>query len=114
MTTTTTCPQTVYTDSRDVRGHRCGRPVKDEGLCGVHLAGKRRRQENDAARATERAEDDQREAAAQALCDRLRALGIRAHPHYASHPTRMGRYTGGIALDAEHSTALVALAESAR
>lgn len=33
-------------------GRDCGRPVKRDGLCGVHAAAKERREKNDAARRT--------------------------------------------------------------
>lgn len=37
------CQETVYWGSRDVRGAKCGRPVKRDGMCGRHAAGADRR-----------------------------------------------------------------------
>lgn len=42
------CSESVHTTR--YRTRPCGKPVKDEGLCGVHLAAKRRVQANNAKR----------------------------------------------------------------
>jgi hypothetical protein len=62
--------------------HTCGRPVKDEGLCGLHLSAKRRRVAKEAAYQEKRAAEDARQKQAQDACDRLADRGIRAQPHY--------------------------------
>lgn len=75
---------------------RCPRPVKAEGMCAQHLAGKRRREANDAkTQEAARAERAVRQAAEDA-CRRLAEDAIEARPEYDS----ISRcYTGRVSVD---------------
>ena len=50
-----TCSATVHVTNWHTR--RCGRPVKDFGLCGVHLNKRLKSEERDAAYTAERAQE---------------------------------------------------------
>jgi hypothetical protein len=103
--------------------HRCCKPVKgvwplgnpfsirlgpnretvEVPLCGVHLAGRRRRQANDEKRQAEWEEsraraqrEDQNKQAAQDYCDRIAHYDITAHPAKVD-----GRYDGSVAIQGE-------------
>lgn len=57
---------------------RCGRPVKAEGLCALHLAGRRRRAENNK-RIQEQMEAEARTRdCTRALCRELAVFGVTA------------------------------------
>lgn len=45
MSAADTCPVRVY-GSHDFQGHRCGKPIKRNGKCGVHAAADERRERN--------------------------------------------------------------------
>lgn len=75
---------------------QCNRPVKAEGMCAQHLAGKRRREENDRKQAEEwRAAARVRESAEDA-CRRLAEDAIEASPEYS---TLTKGYTGRVSVD---------------
>jgi hypothetical protein len=57
------------------RSYPCGRPVKEDGLCAQHLAGARRREQNDLRR-REAFEDSKR--LRDEYAARLRAVGVEA------------------------------------
>jgi hypothetical protein len=103
------CTRRVYVDHRDVRGHVCGRPVKDEGLCSIHLAAARRRAAKQTARAQEQQRDAEVEAAARALCDRLAAYGVPAVPHWSGTTLH---FTGGLVLEGAAVAGLLDLLEA--
>ena len=92
---------------------RCGRPVKADGLCGPHLAGRKR---SDAALARERERLDtsnEGRGNAEALIDRLTVLGIDAKPYYhvgflTSDPSR---YTGDVVIDSANVEKILRLLE---
>lgn len=102
---TSECPETVYTGSHDVVGHKCRRPVKEDGLCGLHLGAKRRREETDRRRRAEREANGQRQESAQQICNELEEVfGISARPAWDSITAS---FTGGVTLNAEESRRLV-------
>lgn len=69
-------PETCPKESWDGwRSFSCGRPVKRDGLCGVHAGAKDRVEKNAAKRASSRAE---RAAVSEALVTRLARHGIKA------------------------------------
>jgi hypothetical protein len=74
-----TCPEYV---GSGFLGHVCGRLVKGDGLCGIHLAAKKRRQRNAAEFERARLEERQRRETATAQIDRLAELGVQAELHY--------------------------------
>lgn len=74
---TDTCPETV-SNVNGFHFRECGRPVKRNGLCGIHAASKKR-ERNDAARL-------ERKAAAQVIVDRLLAHGVRAYVAWDGNP----------------------------
>lgn len=87
-----TCQERVNRgDGRWTRFEACGRKVKEDGLCGVHLAARKRRAEKDAERRErwDQAEALQREAAAMS-----RALGVEVTANYTYAGTTIGRYDG--------------------
>lgn len=73
----------------------CGRPVKADGKCGVHLAGEVRRAANDERRAADRRASETRREEAEALCQRLRGKGVECQPAYSCANSE---YTGGVEL----------------
>jgi hypothetical protein len=70
----------------------CRRPVKEDGLCGIHLAAKRRRETNRAKKQDERAVSETTKREVEAT---LAALGIEGRPVLDS---RTFRYTPGVAV----------------
>jgi hypothetical protein len=92
-----TCQERVSNGARSVSFHTCGKPVKEEGLCGVHLAARRRREANDAKRDLEWRQDRKRKDLAQDICNRLAAMGIDADPHFSAGIG--ARYTGKIVVN---------------
>lgn len=93
------CQQFVFSKDSYDRGHPCGRPVKEEGLCGIHLRGLRTRQENDRNyRERARASDEAKSAAASWLEQR----GVQGEPYYrASFGSGVGGYTGQVVVTPE-------------
>ena len=84
-------------DARWSNFEPCGRPVKDDGLCGLHLSVRRRRAERDAAGNARRQRDEelQREA------ERLGAtLGIEVTLEYNAFRDG-GGYTGDFVVPAD-------------
>jgi hypothetical protein len=74
---------------------RCNRPVKAEGMCAQHLAGERRRRANDAKRAEERAKANEQRETIEAMCRKLRELGVPA----TVHTNWQSRMTGSVVVD---------------
>lgn len=68
------CPEILRSgDAWSRRSYRCGKPIKRDGLCGVHAAAKDRRAKGD----RERVEREQR---AKVLADRVEAItGVRPY-----------------------------------
>ena len=60
-------------------GHVCGRAVKDEGLCGIYLAAKRRREANTTEWNLKSARETAQYAAAEKLVKCFKNLSITAH-----------------------------------
>ncbi len=83
----------------------CTRPVKDEGLCAQHLAGKKRRAINNQQRAEKSRQTDAVRIAAEEACTRLASHGLDAVPEYSA--IRL-TYTGRVALN---PAALLAILE---
>jgi hypothetical protein len=83
----------------------CGRPVKADGLCGIHLAAKTRRAANDVKRAEARAAERKRRATAERVAEHLAACGI---PDVRAHDYG-GDYTGGIVIPPEQLDRLLEL-----
>lgn len=96
----TTCQERVYSGHRDVSGHVCGRPVKSDGLCGVHLAAIERRRKNDSDRMERVSVSERHREAAEDVCVELAALGLDAQPEYYMHQTnfKLSRYTGAVVI----------------
>ena len=86
----------------------CGKPVKEDGLCGRHLGVKRRRDKNNRAdeQASEASKANQKRA--NRACDVLRGLGIDAKPEYVSGYTNAASsgYSGKVILDPASLTAV--------
>lgn len=59
--------------------HKCGRPVKEDGLCGIHLAAKRRRETNQAERKKQYIEQRAKGDRIAGLGRQLRDLGVLCH-----------------------------------
>ena len=77
-----TCKERVHYDSWHP-DTRCARAVKDEGLCGIHLAAKRKRAEN-AEKARQKFEAEQaRLTAARTACEKIPG----SLPHYGAYST---------------------------
>ena len=78
-TITPTCREMVRIDSW--HDARCTRAIKDEGLCGIHLAAKRKRAEN-TVKATQKFEaENARHKAAQTACEKIAG----SMPHYGAY-----------------------------
>lgn len=75
----------------------CGRPVKEDGLCGIHLAAKQKVARNDAVRKAQESEIE-------ATVARLREYGLTARPA-RDHSFRM---TGEAIVSPEELLALLA------
>jgi hypothetical protein len=65
-----TCKRSKWDGSRS---QPCGRPVKEDGLCGIHLGAERRKANNAEKRKVDQADTLRR---GQALADRLARHGI--------------------------------------
>jgi len=76
---TPTCSERVRIDSW--HDARCTRAVKDEGLCGIHLAAKRKRAANRVKGEQEFAAENQRHEAAKIACERIPG----SLPHYGAY-----------------------------
>ena len=76
------CKQLVNRgDSRWSNFQECGRPVKENGLCGLHLSVRARREAKAAAWLAEQSRSDDLKMAAGRLTV---ALGVNVHPHFSS------------------------------
>lgn len=80
------------------RDFRCKRPVKADGLCAQHLAGRQRRKAVDDRHRGEREASQANQAKATEGAERLVELGITAKEHF---DWRTGRYSGLVLVDAE-------------
>jgi hypothetical protein len=104
-----TCQERVSNGPRSVSFHTCGKPVKDEGLCGVHLAAKRRKEANSEARRSYYDEQARLRQASERRVDALAEHGIYASVEYCFDFARQqGAYTGGVVLRGDDADALVA------
>lgn len=74
-----TCSKRVPRGPYDWRP--CGRPVKDDGLCGIHLAAKRKRERNDAARREVWKAQNVAWSRSRSLADQFETAGFAAHGH---------------------------------
>lgn len=90
------CKSIVHTDSRDVRGHLCGRPVKEEGLCGIHLAALRKRDQGLADMRESWASEERKGKELDALIADLAEFGIEAGKHVG---WRSATLTGNVTVD---------------
>lgn len=89
------CRKLVSDGGRSVTSHPCGRPAKEDGLCGIHLRASRNRKIwseaiNDKMAASDRARADAEELLAQ--------LGLSGR---AAYDWRTGVYTGEVVLSAD-------------
>ena len=77
MTAEKKCPKIIHDDGWGFHSHVCGRPVKRDGLCGMHAAAKERRERGDAARLEEaRARQNARTERDQVAAALSRATGL--------------------------------------
>ena len=86
------CQKDVSNGSRSVSFHKCGRPVKDDGLCGLHLGARARSRDAYLRRLVARNEDSERRKHVE---DILGRLGVDGKPEYS---TRTRAYTGDVVL----------------
>ena len=78
-----TCPEVVYSGGWG-SSHKCGRPVKRDGLCGLHASAKERRERNDAERRDrERERRDVRAERGQIAAAISRATGLLVEAAYS-------------------------------
>ena len=75
--TTPTCSEVMFADRHR---ERCARAVKDEGLCGIHLAAKRKRAANTVKRDQKFEAEQGRLKAARAACEKIPG----SLPHYGT------------------------------
>lgn len=88
MAESETCPVDVWTPGW-FQAHRCGRPIKRRGMCGVH-AGAEERAEAKAAALAERKSEGQ------VIVDRLTGHGVSAYVDFRGAP-RLGISPLGLA-----------------
>src|SRR4051794_889759 len=109
-----TCQERVSNGSRSVSFHICGKPVKDEGLCGLHLAAKRRREATDRARREHAREQTRLREFSEQRVQALAAVGITAAVEYGFDFARQrGQYTGGVVIRGDEVDALLAAVNEA-
>lgn len=97
----TTCRKDVW-DRVGFRSSTCGRPIKRDGLCGIHAAAIDKMKANDKKHAEERKASGERQSAAQAVLDEL---GVEGAPEYS---TFTSKYTGRVTVSIETLRALAA------
>lgn len=99
MTTPTPdrCPVDVQ-DFGGFRFHLCGRPVKRNGMCGLHARVEEQRELRDREYREEYRANEELKLASERLCDQLSEAGFKATVHY---DRRTICYTGSIVLRAE-------------
>ena len=78
----------------DWSSHRCGRPIKSDGLCGIHLAAENRKLANEQKRQEEKQRDDAIRAEAEVIGQKL---GIAVTADY----TYSGSCTGDFVVPGE-------------
>lgn len=111
-----TCPMNVSDGT--FQGHTCGRPIKDEGLCAIHLHAKNKREERAHARETRKAalikENAEKLSIANSACSALKNIaGVEAAPLSDWKPElSMSKATGGITLSMESTIKLKAFLEA--
>jgi hypothetical protein len=94
-----TCREPIG-EAYSTRVRHCGRPVKEDGLCGIHLAARRRRAKNQRAREDRRARNNRIKDEADARANELQRLaGVSSSPSASMVPPY--GYTGGLRLSAE-------------
>jgi hypothetical protein len=97
-----TCPEMVSRGSWSPR-ERCGRPVKQDGLCGIHATAKRKADEKDQAYRAKVNESAEAKARANRYAERLGA----GKPNRHDPINGIGHYTGGLVLTQEEVQALL-------
>lgn len=95
MASEETCPERVIPKSGWERPHTCGKPVKSDGLCGVHAAAKHRREASKAAEEAKQANSRFNQEVVRAA---LAELGIDGEAHYSIYGAR---YTGRVVVSIE-------------
>jgi len=96
-----TCRKDVW-DRTGFSSHPCGRPIKRDGLCGIHAAAIDKMKANDKKHAEKRNASDNARLGAEAA---LRDIGVDGHAEYSSLG---GRYTGLAVVSIETLRALAA------
>jgi hypothetical protein len=98
--TTNTCTEMVH---RPWSITRCPRAAKEDGLCGIHLAAKRKREATQEKWQARNADRDKKLRAAKAACAALAERGIAATPHYDHALGRRSEsgHTGKVVVDPE-------------
>ena len=86
------CQKDVHNGGASVSFHKCGRPVKYDGLCGLHLSARARSRDADDKRLAARNEDNERRKHVE---DILGRLSVDGKPEYS---TRTRAYTGDVVL----------------
>lgn len=90
------CTKRVHSDGRDVQGRPCGRPAKEEGLCGIHLAALRKRDKGLADMRESWASEERKSKELDALIAALAEFGIEAGKHVG---WRSATLTGNVTVD---------------
>lgn len=108
------CPAVIakYPGTRSASMRDCGRPVKDDGLCGIHLAAKLKKAANDAAYRAAEVESNARGEAASALAREAEEVTGTNRTTWAQ-ASRNG-YSGNVTLTADVLRALLDLARKAQ
>lgn len=96
MSDTETCKERIFDTGRSFGSWPCGRKVKEDGLCGIHLGAKRRREQ----KSLEQDEKDRADAKVKAeVREYLNTYGLatdEAWPEYAAYPA--SRHTGRVVI----------------
>lgn len=92
------CAEYVMPD-RSFHGHYCGRPVKGEGLCGIHLRAVIKSREDRERWERERKESNSAQAQASAAARRIAdAYGVPVGEFRPEYDRKAGKHTGGLVL----------------
>ena len=95
MSAVETCPEFVSDgNTRWPRYHRCGRAVKEDGLCGIHLAAKRRVRANEKKRQDAQSDSAKIRTRVEAF---LAEHGVAGKAEYDARTYPL-RYTGRVSL----------------
>lgn len=98
---------TAYTDQGRMGIARCGNKAKEDGLCGVHLAARRKIAENERKRVEARDAEQRLLDATDVKIAVLASLGIAATPHWSSVRQK---HTGKIVVDPDELLTALGLA----